>query len=244
MIQKARLRNLERFSSPSNSNSILIATDLAARGLDIKNVEMVIHYHLPRSADMYVHRSGRTARADERGISILLCAPEEVGGVRRLVHKVHHSESAKSTGRYMMKSFDVDRKLVTRLKPRATLAKKISDSGVEKQKKNKEDDWLKTAANELGVEYDSEEFANTKVGKKGVRGKAKREKAVGVDKATVDEWRRELKGLLKQKVNSGFSVRYLTSGLVNIAQTMLDGESSHEHILGVEKRRVVDEVSW
>jgi ATP-dependent RNA helicase DDX24/MAK5 len=243
MIQKARLRNLERFSSPSNSNSILIATDLAARGLDIKNVEMVIHYHLPRSADMYVHRSGRTARADEHGISILLCAPEEVIGVRRLVHKVH-SDSAKSTGRYMMKSFDVDRKLVTRLKPRATLAKKISDSSVEKQKKNKEDDWLKTAADELGVEYDSEEFANTKVGKKGVRGKAKREKAVRVDKATIDEWRRELKGLLKQKVNSGFSVRYLTSGLVNIAQAMLDGENSHEHILGVEKRNAVDEVAW
>lgn len=243
MIQKARLRSLERFSTASNPNSILIATDVAARGLDIKGVEMVIHYHLPRTADMYVHRSGRTARSDAKGISILLCAPEEVLGVRRLVGKVHE-QATKSTARYAMKSFGCDRKLVGRLKKRADLAKKISDSSVEKMKKHKEDDWLKTAADELGVEYDSEEFSALKVGKKGPRGKQKREKAASASKADLAAWKAELGELLKQKVNSGFSEKYLTSGVVNIAKAMLDGDLTHDHILGVEKKSVVDEVVW
>ncbi|KAI5790964.1 putative ATP dependent RNA helicase [Pyronema domesticum] len=243
MIQKARLRNLERFSNPSNPNSILIATDVAARGLDIKGVEMVIHYHLPRTADMYVHRSGRTARSDARGISVILCAPEEVMGVRRLVGKVH-DDATKSTSRYAMKSFGCDRKLVDRLKRRVDLAKKVADSSVEKMKKSKEDDWLKTAADELGVEYDSEEFDSMKVGKKGQRGKQKRDKAASATKDDMNSWKMELKALLKQKVNSGFSERYLTSGNVNIAQALVDGELSHEHIMGVDKKRAIDEFSF
>jgi ATP-dependent RNA helicase DDX24/MAK5 len=244
MIQKARLRNLERFSSPASPNSILVSTDVAARGLDIKDVEMVIHYHLPRTADMYVHRSGRTARSDAKGISILLCAPEEVMGVRRLVSKVHDGDNGKNTGRYAMRSFDVDRKLVDRLKRRAILSKKIADSTVEKAKKNKEEDWLKTAADELGVDYDSEEFSSLKVGKKGQRGRQKREKAASASKEDVGGWRAELRELLKQKINSGFSERYLTSGVVNIASALMNGETMHDSIMGLEKKSVIDEVSW
>ncbi|KAI5793104.1 putative ATP dependent RNA helicase [Geopyxis carbonaria] len=244
MIQKARLRNLERFSSKSCPNSILIATDVAARGLDIKGVEMVIHYHLPRTADMYVHRSGRTARAEARGISVLLCAPEEVSSMRRLVGTVHYGEVGQNNGRATMKSFDVDRKLANRLKGRIDLAKKIADSSLEKQKKSKEDDWLKTAAEELGVDYDSDEFSQQKIGKKGQRGREKREKAASATKGDIAAWRAQLKGLLKQKVNSGFSERYLTSGNLNIAQALLDGDTMHESILGVQKKNVVDEIAW
>ncbi|KAH0128206.1 P-loop containing nucleoside triphosphate hydrolase protein, partial [Aureobasidium melanogenum] len=99
MAQKARLRAIERFTSnnqnkTNHKGSILLATDVAARGLDIPNVNLVIHYHLPRAADNYVHRSGRTARAGETGFSILICGPEEVAGVRRLIAKVHASSAA------------------------------------------------------------------------------------------------------------------------------------------------------
>ena len=58
-------------------NAILIASDVAARGLDIPSVDHVVHYQLPRSADLYVHRSGRTARARQDGLSVMLCSPEE-----------------------------------------------------------------------------------------------------------------------------------------------------------------------
>ncbi|CAD7012802.1 unnamed protein product [Ceratitis capitata] len=55
MVQKQRLKNLERFRD--NPNGLLIATDVAARGLDIPNVEHVIHYQVPRTSENYVHRS-------------------------------------------------------------------------------------------------------------------------------------------------------------------------------------------
>ncbi|GEQ70850.1 hypothetical protein JCM33374_g4530 [Metschnikowia sp. JCM 33374] len=82
MMQKQRLRALERFkaSCAKNKSSVLIATDVAARGLDIPNIDHVAHYHLPRSADVYVHRSGRTARAGKEGVSVMFCSPQEASG--------------------------------------------------------------------------------------------------------------------------------------------------------------------
>lgn len=248
MIQKARMRSLERFSSPANPNSILIATDVAARGLDIKNVDMIIHYHLPRAADMYVHRSGRTARGiDARGVSVLLCSPDEVASVKRLVGKVHESDmTVKSTGRYMMKGFNVDRKLVNRLKPRVELAKKIADSSIEKQKKGHEDEWLKTAANELGVDYDSEEFSKNENARRGRQGsKMKKDKAAGATKGDLAHWKSQLGALLRYKVNSGFSEKYLTNGSINLAHSLFRAElggGSHDGFLGLEERTALDEV--
>ena len=73
--QKQRLKNLERFRK--SENGVLIATDVACRGLDIPNVERVIHYSPPMNSDIYIHRSGRTARAGRTGDSICLMSSEE-----------------------------------------------------------------------------------------------------------------------------------------------------------------------
>ncbi len=70
MAQKQRNRILHRFSS--HEVTVLVTTDLAARGLHIEEVSQVIHFDLPRSAELYVHRSGRTGRAGEGGASVLL----------------------------------------------------------------------------------------------------------------------------------------------------------------------------
>jgi ATP-dependent RNA helicase DDX24/MAK5 len=226
MAQKARMRSIERFSSPAATGSILVATDVAARGLDIGGVQLVIHYHLPRAADMYVHRSGRTARAEASGSSILLCAPEEVVPMRRLAAKVH-AQNAVAGGvgkksKYYMRSLDIDRKVVARLNPRVTLAKKIADSALAKEKKGHDDDWVKQAAEELGVDYDSEEFEAAGGGRKG-RGtgrKLKEKEARALTKGELGALRAELKSLLAQRVNVGVSVRYLTAGTVDIDELL------------------------
>ena len=57
---------------------ILIATDLAARGIDVQEISYVVHYHLPDTYDTYVHRSGRTARAGAKGFSLSILQEEEL----------------------------------------------------------------------------------------------------------------------------------------------------------------------
>lgn len=90
MIQKQRLKNLERFrDSPTG---LLIATDVAARGLDIPNVEHVIHYQVPRTSENYVHRSGRTARANKHGITVMFMEPGEVKSYVKLYKTLERSE--------------------------------------------------------------------------------------------------------------------------------------------------------
>ncbi|KAM3066082.1 ATP-dependent RNA helicase [Clarireedia jacksonii] len=223
--EKARMRSIERFSSGKSNGSVLVATDVAARGLDIGGVQLVIHYHLPRTADMYVHRSGRTARAAASGSSILLCGPEEVAGTRRLVAKVHAQNALAGEGKkskFYIRSLDIDRKVVSRLKPRVTLAKKIADSALAKEKKGHDDDWVKNAAEELGVDYDSEEFEAAGGGRKG-RGtgrKIKEKEARGMSKGEVAALRAELRALLAQRVNVGVSERYLASGTVDVNELL------------------------
>ncbi|GAB7268658.1 hypothetical protein DZS_00500 [Dickeya ananatis] len=75
MEQRDRDQTLVRFAN--GSSRVLVATDVAARGLDIKALEMVINYELSWDPEVHVHRIGRTARAGEQGLAISLCAPEE-----------------------------------------------------------------------------------------------------------------------------------------------------------------------
>lgn len=60
---------------------ILIATDLAARGIDVKEISYVVQYHLPDTYDAYVHRSGRTARAGAKGLSLSIIQKEEIDDI-------------------------------------------------------------------------------------------------------------------------------------------------------------------
>ncbi|KAF2713891.1 DEAD-domain-containing protein [Pleomassaria siparia CBS 279.74] len=233
MPQKARLRSVERFTE--RPGSILIATDVAARGLDIRDVQLIVHYHLPRAADTYVHRSGRTARAEASGSSILICAPEEVSGVRRLIAKVHaknetSTRNLKKTA-FFIRTLDIDRRIVSRLKPRATLAKTLADAVIAKEKKHSEDDWLRAAAEDLGVDFDDEEFQKEAPGRhgRGTGRKKKEEVARGMSKGEMQALRAELKGMLSERINVGVSEKYLTSGGIDV-DALLGGEGNPEFL--------------
>jgi ATP-dependent RNA helicase DeaD len=63
---------------------ILVATDLAARGIDVKEISYVVNYHLPETYETYIHRSGRSARAGARGFSLTIIQEEEVEGIADL----------------------------------------------------------------------------------------------------------------------------------------------------------------
>lgn len=86
MQQRARLKSLDKFRS--TAKSIMLSTDVAARGLDIPSVDHVVHYQVPRTVDCYVHRSGRTARAGKDGVALVLIGPDELKIWRGLVRSL------------------------------------------------------------------------------------------------------------------------------------------------------------
>ncbi len=83
MEQRERTRALNAFKR--GAVRVLVATDVAARGIDVKDVTLVLHVEPPTDADSYTHRSGRTGRAGRKGTSALLVAPRELPGVRRVL---------------------------------------------------------------------------------------------------------------------------------------------------------------
>jgi ATP-dependent RNA helicase DeaD len=72
----------------NNQLQALVATDVAARGIDVKDLHYVIHYNLPEQFEYYTHRSGRTARAGKKGISLCLVTQQEVKTVRQIARKL------------------------------------------------------------------------------------------------------------------------------------------------------------
>ena len=80
VMQKFRIRNLQ----------LLVATDVAARGLDVNDLTHVIHYGLPDDIESYTHRSGRTARAGKMGISIAICHSRERSRLRD-IERISHA---------------------------------------------------------------------------------------------------------------------------------------------------------
>ncbi len=78
--QSARQRALDAFKN--RQVKVLVATDIAARGIDIDNISHIVNYDMPVDAESYVHRIGRTGRAGAEGIAITFCTATELGELR------------------------------------------------------------------------------------------------------------------------------------------------------------------
>ncbi|WP_438348765.1 DEAD/DEAH box helicase [Paenibacillus sp. FA6] len=70
---------------------ILVATDVAARGLDVEGISHVFNYDIPHDVDSYIHRIGRTGRAGEKGLAITLADPKDKPEVQRIELEIHHN---------------------------------------------------------------------------------------------------------------------------------------------------------
>lgn len=243
MTQKNRLKNLEKFKEKASFNSkinkatVLIASDVAARGLDIPAIQHVIHYHLPRTADVYIHRSGRTARAENEGVSVVLCSPQESIGPLRKLRKLLASDDVKvkSKGKKMkwqktIPLLPIESGIVSQLKDRSTLASEVADNEIASNSLHKDDNWLAKAADELGIDVDSDDE------KKDVylaRMKTKKlNKTISKDQVKFNK--AKLNELLSIPLRKDMRQRYLTGGLVNLADSLVK-KRGHDTIIGHEK---------
>lgn len=115
LSQQQRERVLEDFKS--KRINYLIATDVAARGIDIKDISHVINYDMPNDIETYIHRIGRTARAGASGKSITFVTPEDVQDLLRIEHfvKVKIEKVKFSNGNFMEtnpEDFSVSRAII------------------------------------------------------------------------------------------------------------------------------------
>ncbi|XP_010013591.1 PREDICTED: ATP-dependent RNA helicase DDX24, partial [Nestor notabilis] len=146
MHQKQRLKNLERFAE--RESCVLLTTDVAARGLDIPNVQHVIHYQVPRTSELYVHRSGRTARAAKEGLSLLLIGPDDLINFRKIYKTLEKSEE--------LPFFPIETKCMTSIKERMNLARQIEKAEFFNSRTKQHNSWLQQAAEALEIDLDDD----------------------------------------------------------------------------------------
>ena len=94
MQQRDREKVMRAFKK--ESLQFLVSTDVSARGIDVNNLAFVIHYQLPESLAYYTHRSGRTARGGNSGISIALILPHELPQLKEIEQKLQISFKEKA----------------------------------------------------------------------------------------------------------------------------------------------------
>lgn len=91
--QRQRMDKIDKFRM--SKSEILICTDIASRGLDIPRVDLVIHYHMPKDIDTFIHRCGRTARLGRTGKSIIISDGDDCSRFKKYKQDLEDSKTAK-----------------------------------------------------------------------------------------------------------------------------------------------------
>ncbi|KAF2314078.1 hypothetical protein GH714_021992 [Hevea brasiliensis] len=197
MQQRARLKAIDRFRS--NEHGILIATDVAARGLDIPGVRTVVHYQLPHSAEVYVHRSGRTARAFTDGCSIALISPNDTSKFASL---------CKSFAKESFQRFPLEESYMPEVIKRLSLARQIDKIMRKESQEKAKKTWFERNAElvELIVEKDDSEDE-----------RVNNYKQKKITSMQLNKLQQELNTLLSRPLEpKSFSHRYLAGGCDNL----------------------------
>ena len=136
----------------SKSRSIVVATDVAARGLDVSSITSVVHYDVPRAIDTFVHRAGRTARgvgetAFGSSISLVSAAEEKS---QRAIGQAIDSDTKE------FKRIPLDGQLLSAAQERTNLAARIVECESIESKASKQNKWFAKAAEDAGLDLDED----------------------------------------------------------------------------------------
>ncbi|GFP81954.1 dead-box ATP-dependent RNA helicase 13 [Phtheirospermum japonicum] len=211
MQQRARLKSVDRFRA--NEHSILIATDAAARGLDIAGVRTVVHYQLPLSAEVYVHRCGRTARALTDGCSIALISPNDASKFASL---------CKSFSKESFQRFPVELSYMPEIMKRSSLAHQIDKITRKESQAKAERSWLERNAESVELILEDDDSEEDRV-KKYRQNKAKSNQ--------LTKLQQELNTLLSRPLQpKAFSKRFLAgAGVTPLVQHQFEELSKQKH---------------
>jgi ATP-dependent RNA helicase DeaD len=129
MDQKMRSKVMERFKS--KALQCIVATDVAARGIDVNDISHVINYELPDDPEVYTHRSGRTARAGKSGICMSIVSPKQISNIRqieRLVKQKFHKSDIPDGAEVIRKKLFFYMEQIATAEPQADFAKLYRES--------------------------------------------------------------------------------------------------------------------
>nr|GEW27543.1 DEAD-box ATP-dependent RNA helicase 36 [Tanacetum cinerariifolium] len=137
--QSSRLSALHKFKS--GKVPVLVATDVASRGLDIPTVDLVINYDIPRDPRDYVHRVGRTARAGRGGLAMSLVTPSDV----KLVQAIE-KETGKEMEQFKCKEDEVLEEITKVFKATRVAKTRLNDDGYDEMEKTRKEQKRKSLA--------------------------------------------------------------------------------------------------
>ncbi|KAM8948832.1 ATP-dependent RNA helicase DDX24 isoform 1-T7 [Lycaon pictus] len=220
MHQKQRLRNLEQFARLEDC--VLLATDVAARGLDIPKVQHVIHYQVPRTSEIYVHRSGRTARATNEGLSLMLIGPEDAINFKKIYKTLKKDED--------IPLFPVQTKYMDAVKERIHLARQIEKAEYRNFQACLHNSWIEQAAAALEIELEEEMYKGRKTDQQEERRRQKQMKVL----------KKELRHLLSQPLfKDDLKTKYPTQSgkLPTLMSTPRNGESALSCLTKQKKKK-------
>jgi ATP-dependent RNA helicase DeaD len=124
IVQRQREKTIERLKN--GKINIIVATDVAARGLDVDRISHVINYDIPHDAEAYVHRIGRTGRAGRSGEAILFVSPRE----RRMLNTIEKSTNQKISLMQLPSTEIINNKRIARFQQRITDTLALEDLGL------------------------------------------------------------------------------------------------------------------
>ncbi|TPP48567.1 DEAD/DEAH box helicase family protein [Leishmania donovani] len=145
MQQRQRLKFIDKFKQ--GKIHVLVATDVASRGLDIDGLKYVVHYQVPRTTEAYIHRCGRTARCGGTGLSVLLVNAQEHMSFRKLMESLGRKESEVET-------FAMQATIVHQLHSHLRIAWQIDKLQKEIGKSRANNQWVNRMTKEADLETD------------------------------------------------------------------------------------------